>query len=124
MTFTFDPSLADEISLVRFHIGDNHTEGHFIEDETIQYYITNYGWKKAVIAGIGYIITQLARPDFVEDWLEVNHEKARLGYEGILKLKKQELGVGSAVAMATVSLPSRADSLQVNNDYSEVEYEE
>jgi len=45
MTFSFDENLADDVSLVRFHIGDTDDAGHFLEDETIQYHIGRwYGW--------------------------------------------------------------------------------
>jgi hypothetical protein len=127
MTYKFDPNLGDSVSLVRFHIGDNNSKGHFLEDETIAYFVTTYDWKRAVIECLGYIITQLSTPDFVEDWMEVSHEKARIGYEGILARKQKEFGIVLGVtisASSTVSLPTRADSFQTNNDYHELTYGE
>ena len=111
MTFTFAPALTDNVSLVRFHIGDIHTEGHYLEDETISYLVATHGVPGAVVRCIEYIITQLSQPDFKKDWLQVSLKDAREGYEKLKKEKEQELGITSgAIASASVSLPSRADS--------------
>lgn len=114
MTYTFNAALADDVSLVRFHVGDTNTDGHYLEDETIQYFVTNYGVSKAVVRCIVYIITQLSQPNFRLDWLSVSNEQAREGYEKLLKQKAIELGVSlsGAVASASISLPMRADSYQ------------
>jgi len=117
MTYTFDSTLADSISLVRFHIGDNHDTGHYIEDETITYLVTTHGADVAVIRAIEYIITQLSQPDFKQDWLSVSLKDAREGYEKLKKEKEQELGLSSgAIATSSVSLPSRADSYMTTSD--------
>lgn len=112
MTFTFDPALADDVSLVRFHIGDNSPDGHYLEDETIQYFVTTSGVGTAVIRSIQYIITQLSQPDFRKDWLSVSNGEARKGYETLLKAKAQEFGISvSSVTMtSSVSNPYRSDS--------------
>jgi len=114
MTFTFDTSLATDLALVRFHIGDTHADGYYLADETIQYFITASGVATAVIRCIQYIITQLSTPNFRLDWLTVSNEQARDGYEKLLKQKAIELGVSltGAVASSTISLPYRADSYQ------------
>lgn len=114
MTFTFDPALADDTSLVRFHIGDTNTAGYYLEDETIDYFVDNYSVEVAVIKCLQYIITQLSTPNFSKDWLTVSNDQARAGYEKILKSKAIELGVNltGAVASASISLPYRADSYQ------------
>lgn len=120
MTFKFDPTLQDDVSLVRFHIGDTKPQGHYLEDETIKRFVDLTDWKHAVITCIMYIITQLSQPDFVKDWLEVSNAKAREGYENLLKEKRVELRIGTFTATSTMSLPTRADSFQINNDYSEL----
>ena len=119
MTYTFHPSLADSVSLVRFHIGDNNDAGHYLENETIQHFITADGVNKAVIKCIRYIITQLSIPDFRQDWLSVTNAEARKGYEGLLISKAQELGVSltGATFSASVANPYRADSYQTDSDY-------
>lgn len=117
MTYTYDPALSTDVSLVRFHIGDNHDEGHYLNDGEIQYFVTNGSLGEAVVKCIRYIITQLSQPDFSQDWLSVSNAQARQGFENLLKLKQQEFGVSSAIASATISLPSRADSYQTDSDY-------
>ena len=111
MAFTFDPSLANEISQVRFHIGDTREEAHFLEDETLQYLISQHGWKLAVLHGIRSIILNLSRPDIRLDWMTISMAEARKGYERMLQEKSQELGVSISGARmySSVSLPSRAD---------------
>jgi len=115
MTFTFDASLAADLSKVRFHIGDTHPEGYYLEDATITALVASEGSVGgAVIACLKYIITQLSTPNFRLDWLTVSNELARDGYEKLLKVKAIELGVSltGAVASSTISLPYRADSYQ------------
>jgi hypothetical protein len=118
MTFTFAPALTADLDLVRFHIGDTNTDGHYLEDETITYFLTNYDVATAVIRCIQYIITQLSTPNFRQDWLSVDTATARAGYETMLKQKAIELGVSltGAVASSTISLPYRADSYQDSTD--------
>ncbi len=113
-TFTYDNTLATDLALVRFHIGDTNTNGNYLFDETINALVTSEGSVGgASIAAIKYIITQLSSPDFKQDWMSVSNEKARMGFEKLLKLKAQEFGISLGVtATATISLPYRADSDQ------------
>lgn len=119
MTYFFNADLSDDVSLVRFHIGDNHDEGHYLENETIQYFVTADGVNKAVIKCIRYIISQLSQPDFHQDWMSVNSGEARKGYEALLIQKAQELSVSltGAVMSCTVSNPYRGDSYQTSGTY-------
>jgi hypothetical protein len=112
VTYTFNNSLSTDVSLVRFHIGDNHDNGHYLEDETIQYFVDNGSVGSAVIACIKYIITQLSIPNFRKDWLSVTNEQARAGYETLLKIKQQEFGISDAVVSSTISHAHRADSYE------------
>lgn len=123
MSYTFNPALTDDVSLVRFHIGDNHEAGHYLDDETIQYFVTASGVNAAVIKCIRYVITQLSQPDFRQDWLSVNRAEARKGYEALIKQKAQELGVSltNATIVSSITLPYRVDSLQTDADYAETE---
>lgn len=118
MTFTFDPSLSDDLSLTRFHIGDTSSDGHYLEDETIEYFVDTYDLATAVIRSIQYIITQLSQPNFRLDWLTVSNEQARDGYEKLLKQKALEFGISltGVTASSTISLPYRADSYQDSDD--------
>ena len=117
MSYSFDASLADDVSLVRFHVGDNSPEGHFLEDETIQYFVTSGTVGSAVIASIKYIITQLSKPDFRLDWMAVsNMAAAREGYEKLLAQKIIEFGLHAYAATSTISQPYRADSKQDSDE--------
>jgi hypothetical protein len=121
MSFSFDPTLGDDVSLVRFHIGDTDSEGYFLDDETIQYWVNQDTVNSAVINCIRYILSQLSRPDFKLDWMSVSGmQEARKGYEALLMQKMAELGEVTFSATATIALPYRADSLQ---DSSESGYE-
>jgi hypothetical protein len=116
MTFTFDSSLGDEVSLVRFHTGDTNESGAYLTDETIEALLVLEGSVGgAVIACIKYIISQLSTPNFRKSWLSVDLDGARNEYKNKLKEKAQEFGVndGSGIATSsTISLPYRADSYQ------------
>lgn len=118
MTFTYLPTLANDLYLVRFHIGDTNAEGYYLDNETINYFLTNYDVGTAVIRCIQYIITQLSQPNFRLDWLTVSNEQARAGYENLLRQKAQELGVSLSGASVTsvINLPYRADSYQDSAD--------
>jgi len=113
-TFTFDNTLATDLAKTRFHIGDTSSAGNYLWDETINALITSEGSVGAAsIACIRYIITQLASPDFKQDWLTVSNKEALAGFERLLKTKAQEFGISiGASASSSISLPYRADSYQ------------
>lgn len=120
MTFSFDASLGDDISLVRFHIGDNDEDGYYLDDETIEYFVNAGTVGSAVLACIRYIISQLSKPNFSLDWMSVSDmANARKGYENLLKQKAAEFGLSPTgiTASATISQPYRSDSLQESDDY-------
>lgn len=119
MTFTFDASLNTDLALVRFHIGDTDSNGHFLTDETINALLANYGSVGgAVIASLRYIISQLSRPDFRADWLQVSNAEARRGYQALLAEKRGEFGLSALTASATHVY--RADSDQIEKpDYGD-----
>lgn len=118
MTFTFDNTLATDLALVRFHIGDTSSDGAYLADETITALLTSEGSVGgAVVACIKYIITQLSSPDFKEDWLSVNHAEARKGFQELLRQKAQEfeINLSGITTTTTISQPYRADSHQYTN---------
>ena len=117
MTYSFDPTLDDDVSLVRFHVGDTDEDGYFLEDETIQYWVDAGTTSSAVIACIRYILSQLSRPDFRLDWMTVSGmQEARKGYEALLMQKQAELGQVLITATSTITHPYRLDSLQDSED--------
>ena len=111
--FTYNTDLSDDVSLVRFHIGDTNEEGFYLDNGTIQYFVTAGSVGSAVIACIKYIISQLSKPDFRLDWMAVsNMEAARKGFENLLAQKVAEFGLPLYTASSTISQPYRADSKQ------------
>ena len=118
MAFTFLTDLSTDLALTRFHIGDTSEDGAYLADETINALLNSEGSVGgAVVASIRYIITQLSSPDFKQDWLSVSNKEARAGFEKLLKVKAQELGISlsGVTASATISLPYRADSKQYSS---------
>jgi len=66
MTFTYDvPSVADDLSTVRFYTGDTLEEEHFLEDEEIQFLIEQWSHKGSMLyvaaAAADAIAAELAR---------------------------------------------------------------
>lgn len=113
MTVTFNPDLQDDVSYVRFHIGDTSSEGAYLQDETIEALYNEYGeYGKTILACIRFIITQLSQPNFRLDWLSVSNEQAREGFEKMLAEKKIEFNVSMATATSTIHQPHRADSYE------------
>jgi hypothetical protein len=117
MSYTFDASLSDDVSLVRFHIGDNNTEGYYLDDETIQHFVTAGSVGSAVVMCIKYIISQLSQPNYRLDWMQISDmAEAREGYEKLLKVKEKEFGISSVTVSSSIKLPYRADSDQDSSE--------
>ena len=123
MTVSFDPTISTDKDWVRFQIADTNEEAYFIEDETIQYFITLNSKEQAVIDCIKHIIGRLSRPDFKLDWMSISdQDAAREGYEKLLEDKKGELGITGGVTFSTeIYSPYRADSNQTDGDYTIVQ---
>ena len=118
MSYTFDPALADDVSLCRFHIGDTSEADHYLEDATIRHFVTDEGLGMAVVRCIKYIITRLSVPDERVGQYSVTHASALTAYQELLKTKAQEFSISlsGAVASSSVSLPWRADSYMTTGD--------
>ena len=118
-TFTFDNTLATDLALVRFHVGDTSSSGNYLWDETITALLTSEGSVGgAVVASIRYILTQLSTPNFKKDWLSVDYKTAREGFEALLKDKADEFEINLTRGISTSSSISnvyRADSHQYTN---------
>jgi hypothetical protein len=115
MTFTFSNTLSTDLAKVRFHTGDTSEDGAYLADETITALLTSEGSVGgAVVACLKYIITQLSVPTFRKDWLSVDSQSARQGFENLLKVKAQEFGIAAfgVTTTATIANPYRADSYQ------------
>ena len=119
MSFTFDPAIGDDIAWVRFHIADTDSNGYYLHDETIKYFIAEGSKEQAVIDCIENIIAQLSAPTTKLDWLSVDYSQARAGYEALLKRMKQKLGKNNGVSFTQAThTPYRADSKQTDGDYT------
>lgn len=111
MAFTYTEDLSDDRDFVRFHSGDVVEDESFLSDAIITSLVTTTGGKEAAaIAAIRHIIARLSTPNFRADWLQVDNESARKGYEALLKEKQKEFGLGGLVVTAIHTY--RADSAQ------------
>lgn len=115
MAFTFDTSLSTDLALVRFEIGDTREDGHYLEDETINYFITSDSVGGAVVACIEYILSLLSVPNFRQDWLSVDYSTARAGFEAALVRARQKYGKANVSGKCIINNPHRADSYE-NDD--------
>lgn len=117
MTFTYTPGTPNDITRVRFSIGDTVEDTAILSDEEITFAVTEQGsWQGAVIACIRFIITKLSEPDFQADWLRVSASEARKSWERMLAEKKDEFGLGRSVSSSAVAT-YRVDSNQTEADY-------
>lgn len=110
MTFTYNQPF-DDIARVRFYTGDTDSVNHFLSDEVIEELITEHDdeWKKAAVAAVEYIITQLLTPGFTADWLKVDNAAAIAGYERLLKRLQAKFGVSDESISLTSVQVVRAD---------------
>lgn len=122
-TYTFDNTLAEDKDWVRFHVGDTDVEAAYLTDELITALLTKYAAetdpvKKATIAAIKYIITQLASPRVKFDWMIMDPENARRGMVELLAAKEAEFGVYEVTLTTVVNHPYRADSNKTDGVYA------
>lgn len=93
MTFTYTPFAGDR-DRVRFHIGDTNANAPIYQDSEIDALIDEMGsWQGAVIAALESLIARLSVPNFTADWLRIDHESARKGYERLISLKRDQFGL-------------------------------
>jgi hypothetical protein len=99
MTATFDPALGNSISKVRFHVGDTDVNNAMLQDETITALLVSQGTiEKAVIAILLHLISEMSRPNFRADWLQVDHDSALKGLRDLLAEKRAEFGIPALTA--------------------------
>lgn len=113
MTFTYELSPADDITRVRYHVGDTDEDTAIFSDEEISFAISEEGtWQKAVIASIRSILGRLSHePDMTADWLRVDWRRSSDAWMKLLAEKKQQFGL-SARAVSGGQSSWRKDSLQ------------
>lgn len=109
MTFTYDPANPDDVTRVRFALGDTVESTAIFTDEEITFVLSEAGSVgAAVVMCIRTIIAKLSEPDFQADWLRVSASEARKSWERMLSEKKREYGISTVIASATFTY--RADS--------------
>lgn len=107
MAFTYTPFAGDRDRL-RFHIGDTNSAAPIFTDAELDALIDEMGgWKPAVIAALESLIGRLSVPNFTADWLKVDHQSARQGYERLIGLKRAQFGL--AVFTVTAVEVDRVD---------------
>lgn len=98
MTFHFDPTLSDTVSVIRMHIGDTDPYKVAIQDEMIDALYALNGSDPnqlgvTVIQCLKYLQALVARPDFKADWLTITNKDAYARYGQQIRVKQAELGV-------------------------------
>ena len=113
MTFTYDLSTPNDITRVRFNLGDTTEATAIFSDEEITFISGEVGtWQKAVIACIRSVIGRLAaEPDMQADWLRIDWRRSADNWKLLLSEKAQELGVGKAKASSGGNHAFRPDGL-------------
>lgn len=112
MTFTYTPESPDDITRVRFHIGDTDSEAAIFTDEELSFIISEAGsWQAAVVSCIKSVIARVSKePDFKADWLQVDSSRALAGWTSLLAEKRQEFGIPAVSSSGKAVY--RSDSLQ------------
>ncbi|MDX2163037.1 MAG: hypothetical protein SF162_17100 [bacterium] len=107
MTFSYTPFTTDR-DRVRFHIGDTDAAAPIFTNAHLDALIVECGgWQGAVIAALEHLIALTSQPNFRADWLQVDQESARRGYEQLLRHKRRTFGAAGLVASSV--RPVRVD---------------
>lgn len=103
MGFSYGNDLTNDLDWVRFKTGDTQSDEAFLPDELILSLLSIESSKqRAALAACAFIITQLSRPDFKADWLEVKNSTARAAYEKLLARLEGEFGIIPAARASRV----------------------
>jgi hypothetical protein len=97
MAFTYNLTTPNDITRVRYHIGDVVAEAAMYSDEEITFIIAESGgWEAAVIASIKGMLARLGHePDMQADWLRIGWRASVEMWTKLLAEKKQEFGLGA-----------------------------
>lgn len=95
MTFSYSPGSPDDITRVRYHIGDTVESAARLTDEEIEFAISeSKSWQAAVLWSIDRIIGMLAdESGQTLDWLEIDRKDAIAAYQRLKRDKTQQLEV-------------------------------
>lgn len=114
MTFTYTPSATpDEVTKVRFWIGDTEADAALFTDEEIGMAVSVDGTaQKATLGLIRVALAKLAHePDLTADWLKIEWRRSAESWQALLKQREREFGLG-ARATSGAQHAYRADSYQ------------
>lgn len=98
MTFTYNLADPNNITRVRYHIGDVIEEAAIFSDEEIAFILAEEGddWRAAVIASIRGIMARIGHePDMQADWLRIEWRTSSENWRRLLSEKKREFGLGA-----------------------------
>lgn len=115
MAFTYVPSAPNNITRVRYHIGDTDEATMMFDDDEISMALNEEGSVgKAVIACIQSILARLSlEPDLQADWLRIDWRRSAEHWRALLADKRQAFGLTARVSTSTVQ-PYRIDSKQTD----------
>lgn len=114
MTFTYNLSTPNDITRVRFHLGDTIEATAIFSDEEITFAVSEaLTWQAAVIACIRSVLARLAgEPDMQADWLRVDWRRSAENWKLLLSEKSAEFGIGKARASSGGHHAYRVEGLQ------------
>lgn len=115
MTFTYDPASPDDVTRVRYHIGDTDSDAAMFTDEEINFVIDEEGsYQNAVISLLEATLARLNRePDMSADWLRVDWRRSADHWRKLLGDKRRRFGKTVRMSTSSVHL-YRVDSLQTD----------
>ena len=113
-SFTYDLLDANDITRVRFHVGDTSEDTAQLPDDEITFAISEAGsWQGAVLYCIQNIIARMnADPDFTFDELEIDQDSQRKHWETLLRIKHDEFGIAfksKSTLVTSTQIPTRTD---------------
>lgn len=113
-SFTYDLLDANDITRVRFHVGDTSEDTALFPDDEITFAISEAGsWEGAVLFCIQNILARMnSDPDFTFDELEIDQDSQRKHWLALMQTKRDEFGIAfkskSSLVVAT-RWPTRTD---------------
>lgn len=112
MSFNYNPAIPDDVTRVRFHIGDRAEAVAWYQDEEIDFAIDEEGgWKPAVISLLTGMIVEIGRePQMRADWLQINWAGSVEALQAALAEKRARFGIAARSGSAKATY--RSDSLQ------------
>lgn len=119
MGFTYTPSATpDDVTLVRYHIGDTDAEAAIFSDEEIGMVLAmELSVGAAVVSLIKTIISKLAmEPDTTADWLTISWRRSSDAWLKLLAEKKRDFGMGFTMTTTSTDI-YRKDSQQGGAGY-------